>query len=235
MVLAAVAGNVAIAPAWVALFLISLLSFSATGFVAYSAATARARVVATTPAVNFPGCHPKPITSHSRFRQATLKQLQAQDSCTSDLTYGTDYESSKLTDHWYLVAASDSDERDFNCAHAKWVYSDDTLHQYVLHWKDDHWDGMNRTYDKVGDAKFSTDTGDCYILDMGTYDDYEYVITYTCGDYFDGVEVYWAKEQSIDDSFLDYMNDKIDDADLSDYTVKDTEDDGCSDLTYAWW
>merc|ERR1712146_484399 len=62
----------------------------------------------------------------------------------------------------------------------------------------------------------------------GTYDDYEYIITYTCGDYFDGVEVYWAKTQSIDDSFLDYMNDKIDDADLSDYTVKETEDDGCS-------
>lgn len=195
---------------------IVLATVAASGFVAYSAATSRARVVATDPA-------------------AALMQLKAQDSCTSDLTYGTDYDSSKLTDHWYLVAASDSEERDFNCAHAKWVYSDDKLHQYVVHWKDSHWDGMNRTYDKVGDAKFSTDTGYCYIVDMGTYDDYEYIITYTCGDYFDGVEVYWAKEQSIDDSFLDSMNAKIDNADLSDYTVKETEDDGCSDLTYAWW
>ena len=66
---------------------------------------------------------------------------------------------------------------------------------------------MTRTYDATSEeGKFTTDTGDFYVYHIGSYEGSTYIISWTCGDYFKGVEVFWAGAQDVDDSFLDKVN-----------------------------
>mmetsp|Transcript_14501 Transcript_14501/g.38237 ORF Transcript_14501/g.38237 Transcript_14501/m.38237 type:complete len:243 (-) Transcript_14501:50-778(-) len=143
--------------------------------------------------------------SSSAAPSSALEELTDLTDCSS-VSIATNYSTDYLSNDWYIVASSDSDECDFVCDHAKWTYdtSNEELTQYVLHWKDDAWDGMTRTYDSTSTAgEFTTDTGDFYVYHIGDHEGYTYIISWTCGDYFKGVEVYYTGSQSVDDSFLD--------------------------------
>ena len=84
-------------------------------------------------------------------------------------------------------------------------------------------------------GEFSTDTGDFYVYHIGDHKGYTYIISWTCGDYFTGVEVFWTGGQSVTDSFLDKVNDIIaEESSISDYTVSSTDSTGCSSKTYTW-